>query len=65
MRRMETERECVGDIGTVDAPIVLGREVVEGEERDVVVDGWLLRIVEAKRIKQCELCRPHMTCDKS
>lgn len=56
--RIEREREYVGDVGLVDAPVVYGEELVleDGQAvlRQVVVDGWLLPMYEARRAERRE-----------
>ena len=58
-KRMQVERECVGAVGDVDAPVTFGWEVIAAESgaldaKEVVADGWLLPLLEAKRIQACE-----------
>lgn len=57
-KRMELEREWVGDIDDVDARVYFGRQVkpVENgfELEEVWVDGWLLPVHEARRERDCE-----------
>jgi midasin len=60
--RMERERECVGDVGSVDGPVMFGEELVlengQAATRQVEVDGWLLPMHEARRAEQREYL-PH------
>lgn len=62
MKRMEVEKQWIGDVETIDAEVLFGSEIVlqpEGgfEVRKVVVDGWMLPLLEARRSAACELFR--------
>ena len=62
LQRMEMEREWVGNVDDVDAPVGYEMEVVRQEVggfqlRTKMVDGWLIPIFEAERISSCELFR--------
>lgn len=52
LKRIEMERECVGDVATVNVEILFGYEVNEGIVKSKVIDGWLLPIMESRRLKQ-------------
>jgi hypothetical protein len=58
-KRMELEREWIGDVKGTDARVFYGKEIVlvDGgcEFRDKWVDGWLLPVSEAKRETECKL----------
>ncbi|WWD07578.1 hypothetical protein V865_005679 [Kwoniella europaea PYCC6329] len=54
-KRMEMEKEWVGEVDKVDANIAYGSEIVKlpgggYQVRKIVVDGWMLPIKEAQRI---------------
>jgi midasin len=60
---MRVERDCVGAVENVDAPVAFGWDVVVAETgvleaKRAVVDGWLLPLLEAKRIQACEFSLP-------
>jgi hypothetical protein len=57
IKRMKMEEENVGAVDKVDVPISFGWEIVKSENggtdiRELLVDGWLLALTEAKRIEQ-------------
>jgi hypothetical protein len=58
-KRMELEREWIGDVKDTDARVFYGKEIVlvDGgcEFRDKWIDGWLLPVYEAKRETECKL----------
>lgn len=62
-KRMELEREWIGDVKGTDARVFYGKEIVlvDGgcEFRDKWIDGWLLPVFEAKRETECKLTCPH------
>ena len=57
-KRMELEREWIGEVNQGDVNVHYGKEivVVDGgcELRDKWVDGWLLPVFEARRESQCK-----------
>lgn len=58
-KRMELEREWIGDVKGTDARVFYGKEIVlvDGgcEFRDKWIDGWLLPVHEARRETECKL----------
>ena len=58
-KRMELEREWIGDVRGTDARVFYGKEIVlvDGgcEFRDKWIDGWLLPVFEAKQETECKL----------
>jgi len=62
-KRMDLEREWIGDVKGTDARVFYGKEIVliDGgcEFRDKWVDGWLLPVREAKRETECKLISTH------
>jgi hypothetical protein len=57
-KRMELEKEWIGEVKQTDASVYYGKEVVlvDGgcEFRDNRVDGWLLPVHEARREAECK-----------
>jgi midasin len=56
-KRMEVERDCVGDMATVDAKVCFDLEA-SGDGYGFVprmVDGWLLPFLESRRLQDGEL----------
>lgn len=49
--RQEKERESLGE---TDAPVVLGYSLAEGAAVPTVVDGWVLPVIEARRVASYE-----------
>ncbi|WWC86817.1 uncharacterized protein L201_001696 [Kwoniella dendrophila CBS 6074] len=54
-KRISMERECIGEVDKVDVNIAYGSEVIllpggGHQVRKVIVDGWILPILEAQRI---------------
>ena len=54
---MEIERESVGGVETVDAPIFFGWNIVKDASGQLqlqrrVVDGWLMPLYESQRIEK-------------
>lgn len=58
-KRMELEKEWVGEVKTTDARVYYGKEIVhvDGgcEFRDKWIDGWLIPVFESKREADCKL----------
>ena len=55
---MQMERESVGNVEAVDAPVNFGWNIVKDESGSIqvqrrIVDGWLLPLRESQRIQQC------------
>lgn len=58
-KRLQMEREFVGDVTTIDAEVLFGHEIVKSEGgsaevRRIMVDGWLLPIMESRRLQKGE-----------
>jgi midasin len=57
-KRMELEREWIGEMNQVDASVHYGKEivVVDGgcQLQDKWIDGWLLSVHESRRESECE-----------
>lgn len=53
MNREKIEREMLGEIGAEDCPVYYGQDVT-GRTREV--DGWMLPVLEIKRISDYRSC---------
>lgn len=56
---MQLEKECVGTVETIDASVAFGWNLVLShsgrlEAQQMMVDGWLFPLLEAKRTAACE-----------
>jgi len=65
-KRMELEKEWIGEVDTSDANVYYGKEIVlsDGgcEFRDKWIDGWLLPVHESRREAECKLSLLQVNC---